>query len=107
METLSNTNHETTKIPDFILLRKSREDNVILEKRNAMLQTQIEILLQEVERLNAPKKDTIEEKAERMKMKSELLYQQQKDQIHKLNKVIRELRKTNEGLICKLAQLQK
>ena len=99
MTTLSNDKHKTEKIPDFILLNRSIDENKNLQKK-------VELLEREIIRLTTPKKENSIEKAERLKIKSELIYKQQKDQIHKLNGIIKGLRNTNEELICKLVRLQ-
>jgi predicted nucleic acid-binding Zn-ribbon protein len=58
---LSNENHETTKIPDFILLNRSKGENEKLQKEIIVLQEEIKNLKERISCIHSDMKLTKKE----------------------------------------------
>jgi len=97
MNDLSNTEHQTTKIPDFILLNRSKVENVRLEEENKKLKLEIGNLKH---RLNCVFDETKGTKKEQM-------YKKLSAEHNKACMTIHELKQKNEELICRIVQLSK
>jgi hypothetical protein len=91
--TLSNPEHETVKIPDWLLLRDAK---IEIGKLNATI-AELEHRLSECMKLSG---------SEKTKIKGAELYQKQKKEINDLQKRNHELRKFNDELLAKLISIQ-
>ena len=101
---LSTPDHQTTKIPDFILLNRSIAENKVLRKGIEARQIEIEQLKDEIQKFkNAIKVSNRETK----EIKKDAMYKQMNEERSKNSATIHKLRMDNEYLISENIQLKK
>ncbi len=93
MSDLSTPDHAVEKIPDFILLKKSREEI-------GQLKAEIDYLQSELEKLkNFDKKEL-------QAIRKERVYVEINKRLSDSQKTVAALRKENERLLCQILQLK-
>lgn len=91
--TLSNSEHETEKIPDWLLLRDAK---IEIGKLNATI-AELEHRISECMKLSG---------SEKTKIKGSELYRKQNQEINELRRKNNELRKFNDELLVKVLSKQ-